>query len=256
MNDACKFGAVVVALLASSSVASRSHCDPSLAPSTNNPFGYIDRGDRCEGVYIQVVGGTMLTLLSFTSAFDSLDPTPAVPVVIEWAAPPGTRDVHLRALSMQRRLFYRMDTSIQTGSTRYRWPTDVLAAVNLAPANIGLLGWTRLAVGGAEQDVYLPLVASQGNPRAAPGSYTVLVRPAVELSELFLTVTRLADDGSPGRVMQPSHELGYGYYPAENTIEVSVDAPAERGLYAVHLGARVRSGGASTLQFIVLAPGR
>jgi hypothetical protein len=157
---------------------------------------------------------------------------------------------------MQRRLFYRMDTSIHSGSTHYRWPTDVLAAVNLAPVNIGLLGWTRLDVGRAEQDVYLPLAASQGNPRAATGPYTVLVRPAVELSELFLTVTRLADDGSPGLVMQPSHELGYGYYPAENPIEVPVDAPAERGLYAVHLGARLRSGGASTLQLIFLARGR
>ena len=245
-----------LALVATSSAAAPSHCDPSLAPSTNHPFGYAEHGDRCEGVYIQAVGGTMLALRSFTAAFNALDPTSAEPLVIEWPAPPGTRDVYLRALSMQRRLFYRMDTGVRTGSTGYRWPTNVLAAVNLKRADIGLLGWTRLAVGGAEQDVFLPLTANQSKPGASTGPYTLLVRPAAELGELFLTVTRLAPDGSPSGTLQPARELGYGYYPAENAIEVTIDAPVERGIYAVHLGARLRSGGAATLQFVFHAPGR
>jgi hypothetical protein len=33
------------------SEAERSHCDPWLAPASNYPFKYVDRGDRCEGVY-------------------------------------------------------------------------------------------------------------------------------------------------------------------------------------------------------------
>jgi len=244
-----------LALVAASSAAAPSHCDPSLAPSTNHPFGYAERGDRCEGVYIRAVGGTTLALLSFTVAFNAVDPDSGQPLVIEWPAPPGTRDVQLRALSMQRRLFYRMDTSIRAGSTLYRWPTEVLAAVKLKRADIGFLGWTRLALGGAEQDVLLPLAASRGKPGAATGPYTFVIRPGAELGELFLTVTRLAADGSSLGALQPTRELGYGYYPAENAIEVTIDAPVERGVYAVHLGARLRGGGASTLQFLFHSPG-
>ena len=250
-----RFELAAVALAVTSSVSAQSHCDPSLAPSTNHPFGYVDRGDRCEGVYIQLVGSTALKLLSFTAAFDALDLKAAQPLVIEWPAPPGASEVELRALSMRRRLFYRMDTSVRAGSTRYRWPTDILAAVNLGRADIGLVGWTRLAIGGAEQEVLLPLAASQGNPQTPTGPYTLLVQPAAELDELFLTVTRLATDGSLERTVQPARELGYGYYPAENTIEIAIDAPAARGMYAVQLGARLRGGGASTLRFVFHAPG-
>jgi hypothetical protein len=244
-----------LALIAASSAAAPSHCDPSLAPSTNHPFGYAERGDRCEGVYIQAVSGTTLALLSFTTVFGPVDVDSGQPLLIEWPSPPGTGDVQLRALSMQRRLFYRMDTSVPAGSRRYRWPTDVLAAVNLRRPDIGLLGWTRLVVGAERQDVLVPLSASQGTPAAAAGPYTFIVRPAAELSDLFLTVTHLAADGLPLAAVQPTRELGYGYYPAENAIEVTIDAPIERGLYEVRLGARLRSGGASTLQFMFHAPG-
>ncbi len=255
MSTTRRFGLGAVALSITSSVSAQSHCDPSLAPSSNHPFGYVDRGDRCEGVYIQLVGSTTLKLLSFTAAFDVLDLRAAQPLVIEWPAPPGASEVELRALSLRRRLFYRMDTSVRAGSTRYRWPTDILAAVNLGRADIGLVGWTRLAIGGAEQEVLLPLAASQRNPQTPTGPYTLLVQPAAELDELFLTVTRLAADGSVERTVQPARELGYGYYPVESTIEIPIDAPAARGMYAVQLGARLRGGGASTLRFVFHAPG-
>jgi hypothetical protein len=74
------------------------------------------------------------------------------------------------------------------------------------------------------------------------------------LSELFVTITRLADGGAE-RPVQPARELGYGYYPADNAIEIPIEAPAERGVYAVQLGAKLRGGGVSTLRFLFYAPG-
>jgi hypothetical protein len=82
------------------------------------------------------------------------------------------------------------------------------------------------------------------------------VEPAAQLSELYVTVSRLANEGGTERIVQPARELGYGYYPADNTIEIPVEAPAERGVYAVQLGAKLRGGGASTLRFLFQAPGR
>jgi hypothetical protein len=243
---------------AGTSAAERSHCDPSLAPSSNYPFKYVDRGDRCEGVYIRLVGSSALTMLSFTAAFSAFDPKAGQPLTISWVPPPSASDVELRALTTRQHLYYRMDTHVHAGETRYRWPTDVLGAMSLGRADIGLVGWTRQLLGGTDQDVLLPLSASPGNPPASPAggtaAYTLLVQSAAQLSELFVTVTRLADGGAE-RPVQPARELGYGYYPADDVIEIPIEAPAERGVYAVQLGAKLRSGGASTLRFLFYAPG-
>jgi hypothetical protein len=243
---------------AAPSAAESSHCDPSLAPSANYPFKYINRGDRCEGVYIQLVGSTTLAMLSFTSAFGEFDPKAGQPLLIAWPYAPTGADVQLRALTTRQHLYYRMDTRVRAGDPQYRWPTDVLAAMGFGRADIGLLGWMHSKVGGNDQDVFLPLSVNQGSsPNAAAGAYTLWVQPAAQLSELYITVSRLAGDrdGGAEHTVQPTRELGYGYYPADNTIEIPIDAPAERGVYAVQLGAKLRGGGASTLRFLFQAPG-
>src|SRR5215471_16403403 len=97
----CRLWLVTLALVANSGAAAPPYCDPSLAPSTNHPVGYAERGDRCEGVYIQAVSGTIPALASFTAAFGALDPGSGQPLIVEWPAPLGTRDVQLRALSLQ-----------------------------------------------------------------------------------------------------------------------------------------------------------
>jgi len=225
------------------------HCDPSLAQSTNHPYRYMQRGDRCEGVYIQAVAGTTLALLSFTASLGELDIESGRPLLLEWPAAPGGRDVQLRAQSMQRRLFYRMDTSVRAGGTRYRWPLDGLAVVKLARADVGLVGFTRMTIGGVEHEVLLPLSASQSaGTQAAPAVYTLLLRPAVGLSEVYVSVAPLGPDGRAAQGL--GRELGYGLYPADALVEVPIDAPRERGLYAVQIGARLRSGGSTTLRFV------
>ena len=227
------------------------HCDPSLAPSTNHPYGYMQRGDRCEGVYIQAVSGSTLALLSFTASFGEIDLESGLPLLLEWPAPPGDREVQLLAKSMRQQLFYRMDTSVRAGGTRYRWPTDGLAAVKLARADLGLVAFTRMKIGGVEQEVLLPLSASQsGGARAASTGYTLLLRPAVGLSKVFVSVTPRGPDGHAAQGSGPVRELGYGLYPADALIEVPIDAPRERGLYRVEIGARLRSGGSTTLRFV------
>jgi hypothetical protein len=245
-----------IALSVGAVAAAPTHCDPSLAPSTNHPYRYMERGDRCEGVFIQPVGGTMLSLLSFTAPIGQIELEPGRPLLLAWPGPPGTRDVQLRARSMQRRLFYRMDTSVRAGDTHYRWPTEGLVAVRLARADLGLVGFTRMTIGDAEQEVLLPLSASQSSSsRATPSAYTLLLRPAVGLSELFVGVTPLGPDGRAAQGVAPGRELGYGLYPADAVIEVPIASPRERGLYAVQIGARLRGGGSTTLQFLFYQPG-
>jgi len=164
-------------------------------------------------VYVRLVGSTTLTMLSFTAAFGAFDPKAGQPLPIDWAPPPNAADVQLRALTTRQHLYYRMDTRVRAGETQYRWPTDVLAAMGLGRADIGLVGSTRQMAGGAEQEVLLPLSASPENPprfRTGAGPYTLLVQSAAQLSELFVTITRLADGGAertvqPARAPRPAH---------------------------------------------------
>jgi hypothetical protein len=209
-------------------------------------------------VYVRLVGGTTLNLLSFTATFGAIDPKAGPPVVIEWPSAQVTAEVRLRAVTTRRHLYYRMDTSVRAGTARYRWPTDVLAAVGLSRPDIGLIGWIRQTIGGIEEEVLLPLSVGQGNAPGPAGreTYTLLVQPAAQLSELFVTVKRLATDAGAERLVQPTHELGYGYYPADEAIEIPIEAPAEPGVYAAQLGAKLRGGGVSTLRFLFRAPGR
>lgn len=256
MGLLCRLLLIAAVLPVAAEVQAQKNCDPSLAPSTNHPYHYSERGDRCEGVYIQAVGGTTLALVSFTASFDEINLKSGQPVVLEWSAPPANGAVRLRAQSMRRGLFYRMDTGVGRGTTRYRWPTDGLAMAKLTRADLGLIGFTRMTIGGAEQQVMLPLRASQSAaPNEAPLAYTVLLRPAVALSEVFVSVEPLEPDGRSAGGSIPARELGYGLYPADALIEVPIDARQKRGLYAVQIGARLRSGGATTLRFVFLQAG-
>ena len=151
---------------------------------------------------------------------------------------------------IQRRLFYRMDTLVPEGGTRYRWPTDGLAAVKLERADVGLLAFTRMPIGGVEEDVLLPLSAGKAGTGANSAGYTLLLRPAEGLSDVYVSVAPLGPDGKGRRVFDPGRELGYGVYPADALIEVPIDAPHERGFYAVQVGAQLRRGGSTTLQFV------
>jgi hypothetical protein len=237
--------------------ADRSHCDPSLAPSSNYPYKYAERGDRCEGVYVRLVGSSALTLLSFTSAFEAFDPKSGQPLVLEWVSPPKGAEVRLRAVTTRPHLYYRMDTSVRAGESRYAWPTDVLAAMGLGRADVGLVGSTRDVSGDTEQEILLPLTASPKPPASIVGArpFTLLAQSSAQLSELFVTVSSLTADGGGERTVQPARELGYGYYPADDAIEIPIEAPAARGVYAVQLGAKLRGGGVATLRFLFYTPG-
>ena len=98
-------------------------CDPSLPRNANDAYAYRNRGDRCEGLYIQGVAGTALRLVSLTELVEDFDPAFSKDAVIEWAVSPPSV-VHLRAQGLRRRMYYRMDTDRQASDTSYRWPLE------------------------------------------------------------------------------------------------------------------------------------
>lgn len=223
-------------------------CDPGLQSRARGPHGYRLRGDRCEGIYVQQVSGTVLALASLTESFEEYGLAAGGPALtVEWTAPNGG-NVRLRAQGIKRDLYYRMDTVRPSAPATYRWPSDILAAQRVAKRDVGVLGWTRRTLGDVERDVYLPLRIGQ---RAAPSradAYELVLFPTVTLKEVYLTLTQVDGAGRPSRVVREGAPLQYGYYPAERPVRITVANLGGAGIYHVEIGAELASAGSVALE--------
>jgi hypothetical protein len=217
-------------------------CDPSLEPSAADPWGYRARGDRCEGIYAQPVAGTPLIVASFTERFDGFDPDSTASLVLRWPAT-GSGEVRVRAVALRRRLYYRMDATRPATTGAWEWPTDLLAALELGRSELAVVAWTQRLAGDRERDIHLPLRIGDGAAGEALTAYALVVVPQVELTEVYVTVSRMDGDGRPVDFLRDESPLGYGYYPADRPIEIPIARPEEPGLYRVQIGARIRAGG-------------
>lgn len=251
------FAGLILALLAAPCIAEVVvACDPGLEAASGRATAYQHRGDRCEGIYALKVSSTKLRLGSFTARFDGFDPAQSDGLEIEWPTLPANEaSVRLRAYSLNPRTYYRMDTSVPASSRLFRWPVELLAALDLGRPEIGVVGWTTdKHCQGTE--TYLPLRihpagdsdASDGaSDNADPSAYEVVVVPGEKLKEIFLTVSPAEGNDAPPLVQ--NQPLGYGFYPAREPTLFSLDAPESPGLYRVDLAARFHRGGSATETF-------
>lgn len=247
------FTGLAVALLAAPCIA-QDACDPGLEAASGRATAYQDRGDRCEGVYALKVSSTKLRLGSFIARFDGFDPSESKGLEIEWPTLPRSEaTIRLRAYSLNPRSYYRMDTEVPAESRRFRWPVELLAALDLGRPEIGVVGWTTDdRCQGTE--TYLPLrIHSSGSSGASdaatPTAYEVVVVPGEKLREIFLTVSPAPGEEGPSPPLVVDKPLGYGFYPPREPTLFSLDAPDTPGLYRVDLAARFHRGGSTTETF-------
>ncbi len=236
---------VLALLFATGAEAEVNPCDPLLIQPPNNPYGYRLRGDRCEGVYVEQVGGEELHIASWTESLEAYDLNSARPLVVEWDTPDKT-EVRLIAHALRRRLYYRMDTISQAGKQWYRWKCDLLASLGISSEELGILASANLRAGDASHLVYLPLRIAQTGKPAHASRYDLVVVPGEEAREMYVTI-RAATQGvhAPLKKDEP---LGYGYYPAGRAVKIPVARPSLPGIYRVEIGATFRSGAVSTAE--------
>jgi hypothetical protein len=231
-------------------------CDPNLHAAPDHPYGYRIHGDRCEGVYAKTVSSTTLRVVSITAAFADFTPAGKDPLRIAWALPhdqtesAAPEEIHLRAQSVQPRVYFRMDTVRPQGASVYDWPKNMLDALDIGRSGLGLLVWTTRAVGGVQRIVYLPLRAgpSAHKPTDPDTRYRLLVIPGRELEEVYLSVARLDANGQPLTWIVRGNPLRYGYYPAERAIQVPLPFPGAPGSYRLELTATMRGGGTTATE--------
>jgi len=226
-------------------VAQDSPCDPGLVALASGPDGYQLRGERCEGTYVQPVGGTALWLVSLTEFFEPYDPTSGADLLVSWSTT-GKQPVRLRAQGIRRDLYYRMDALRPASSTPFHWPSDLLLVRHIARERIGVMGWTRMSVAGSEELVYLPLRVSQRASAPTGGPTQLTIYPTVQLTEVYLSI---ASGGADGHALKPLRQtpLGYGYYPADQPVTMTLDELTTPGLYYLEISATLAGGGQTVL---------
>ncbi len=227
--------------------AQGSYCDPNLSKSTDLPYGYRNRGNRCEGIYIKKVkSSTTLVVASFTEYFHNYDLKADKHLVIDWKSPIDS-DVFLRAYGIRRKLYYRMDTFVSSKSSSYTWPINILAALNIKKTDIGVIGWIQYPIGEIDNKVYLPLRIKQDEEVNYKGSYLLVIVPGQELEEVYLSVASKGEDGMLKFDYRDSEPLGYGYYPANRSIPIPIPNIKTVGIYYIEVGATLVSGGTGSL---------
>ena len=226
-------------------------CDPRLVPIKGDPLAYSTRGERCEGLYVlEVSGSADLALVAFTAGVDAAARTSEDRLQVRWGGTPDNLPLHVRAVSLRRPIYYRMDAVRRGESRQYDWPfAEVLGRLNLRHDELGILGWVEQTIGDRVSHVYVPLrLGVTSDP--APVQFVARVVPGVELSEVYVTLIALGPQGRELEYVKNDEPLNYGFYPAERAIPVKVTGLRGPGLYKLRLGARLRRGGSSTSTYV------
>ena len=220
-----------------------SYCDSSLQSKVahDSPLAYRDRGDRCEGVYVQPVSGVNLEWRSLIEASGGFTADGLGRVQVEWSVPPehDGASLHLRALGIKPELYYRMDTRLPVGQGQFLWDGSVLAGQSVSPGDLGLMAWIEGGTPGRpEEPLYLPLrVGPEGSVPGRSGTYRATFQPALRLLEVRYGLYRLDAAGTAKPVFEDRKDPT-GYYPANRATSIEVTPPAEAGLYEIRLSGK------------------
>ena len=238
----------VLALAAGMGIAQAADgmCDRTLSSPPDDVQGYRARGDRCEGRYLRNVTSTTLWPVSFTEVFEPFDASKDKVVQVTWPIRPRMKEVALRAESVKRRVYYRMDTRRPAVDRKFSWPTDVLWALGMASGDLGVLAWTTEPVASVSRVVYLPVRVTRAATAQSGTGYVLSLMPGIQLEELSTALLHVSDDGRE-TVVRPLTPLQLGYYPALRAVSLKLskgDFPAH-GVYRIELVAKLAGGGAS-----------
>lgn len=212
-------------------------CDPELKIRPDDPLGYRVRGDRCEGLFVEEVSGT-IRVASLHFPRGDFQPRVGMSVRLAWSLPPSNQ-VQVQAVSLRPKVFFRMDAVRPGSQTSYLWPTDFAEAVRLKSADIGLLSWTNLPIGGRTQRVYSPVSVKDRS-----GESDVVLVPEAQLDELYYSLVKIDGQGGVDTSMISDRPLKLGFYPAGQPVTIRLPALEPKRIYRLEIAARLKSGGA------------
>jgi hypothetical protein len=177
--------------------------------------GYTPRQNRCEGLYVSPISAPGLELVSLLRGKIRYDLQRQARLIVQAPSAPsiGSGQIHIRAMALPLKTYYRMDALLDN-SGRMDWPVgDVLLPLGLHQDSIGAFGWVQTQ--GA--DLLLPLRVTSEGSASAHEPIEIRVRTTTTLGQLRW---RVADE-SP--LAKPSAwESLRGDFSAGKTITISL----------------------------------
>jgi hypothetical protein len=211
------------------------------------PAGYQDRGDRCEGLFVQPVSYPtaieIVGLHAHPPGYD-LATVEALDVVARGG---GAADA-LQAISLRRGHHYQMDTTALVFGA-FRWLTELLRRpeVSLQPGELAVLGCRGPCTGSlARPPTLVPVSVVAEGDAPVPASPRIEVVPHHELVEL--RVTLLDPDR---RALYDNLDYGRVYYPPGEPITVLLDRVHAAGVHDLVLRAVGRDGSVSSARALL-----
>lgn len=176
-------------ILPSSALAQNAQCDR-LRPLPNSDVQYKERGNRCEGLYVADVGVRTLELVSFQ--LGSLAYPLKSGLQLQVTIPGQTQTVHVRAVAVPARTYYRMDAIVEPGGT-LMWPvSDVLLPENLGAERIGVFAWK----GTENAMIFVPVKLQSGgsSPSSQKSVALLTMRPSFDVARMMWRSAAVASD--------------------------------------------------------------
>lgn len=169
-------------------VVSDSDC-ATLKPE-QSALGYRRVRNRCEGFYLPSLSAR-LQVVSFITAsgieFTWAEDTQLTVAPVKATSGP----LHVRAVSLQRNVFYRMDAVLEPAAALI-WPIrPFVFPREIRPDQLGVYGWT-----GDEYDkTFVPVsVRDENSNDRPPGSLTLKIRTVLDLTHFRWALVEPAND--------------------------------------------------------------
>lgn len=229
--------ALLFCVLANGPVLSQvKKCDAGIAVDESDLWSYGWRGNRCEGRYVEPLGGGTIRLVGYYAG-TSWQGTARLPALrVEWPSR-STGDVELRAISLRWRTFYRMDAVVSAKAQRFLWSTEVLRALRLRAEEVGLTAIAGVTLPWGTERLLVPVkIADEAH--AAPGRLKIVLMSDDDLDEIQLGIRSVTDT----IWIRPISKIREGTFMARRPITVELPSlpPGVYQLLCMGIGAPYR----------------
>lgn len=234
-------GVVASALSASSRISLPEYCDPVLIPD-GEPYAYLPREGRCEGLYQRTSSGVPFQIVGFIEG-PALFSSRRDRIIVSWREYPGTH-VRMRAISLDPAVPYRMDTRRPIADRTFLWPTRILRGVELDESMVGFFAW-RIS---GRDSVLIPV---QTSANSVGITTRVMIYSTSDIKKVWLTLS----DPVTGRIVRHPTVARIHISAFERfELEIPSSVPANR--YRVEVSAVLDDGRPATARANVQLPVR
>ena len=221
-------------------------CDPELQAQNGDPNAYQERDpngeiNRCEGIYLQDVASSAITLTSFTTTYEDFSGGYPDTVFLTWIMPDEylakpIDKVHIRADSQVFKLYYRLDTVQPLDTNSFEWNTKVIKNLQLTNDEIGVSAWMSAEmIGGVARDIYLPLSVLMSEDNHLNSTYSIVVMPSSELTAVKYRIYPTSNGYVSDSESLVEETITGDYFPSGKKIAFNFNLDLEESIYYLEI---------------------